>query len=115
MCFFFFFFSSRRRHTRCGRDWSSDVCSSDLDLRFYDLRHTCASLLIREGASLKAVQRHMGHKTAAITLDTYGHLYPDELPGLAERFERLHAEAVAGLPATAEASSGVVQLQTGGR
>src|SRR5216684_634749 len=31
---FFFFFSSRRRHTRCSRDWSSDVCSSDLlDLR----------------------------------------------------------------------------------
>src|SRR5690554_3879242 len=30
-CFcLFFFFSSRRRHTRCGRDWSSDVCSSDL-------------------------------------------------------------------------------------
>src|SRR2546422_11096431 len=28
--FFFFFFSSRRRHTRCSRDWSSDVCSSDL-------------------------------------------------------------------------------------
>ena len=30
MYFFFFFFSSRRRHTRCSRDWSSDVCSSDL-------------------------------------------------------------------------------------
>src|SRR2546421_7692774 len=31
MCwFFFFFFSSRRRHTRSDRDWSSDVCSSDL-------------------------------------------------------------------------------------
>src|SRR5215813_3902374 len=28
----YFFFSSRRRHTRCGRDWSSDVCSSDLVL-----------------------------------------------------------------------------------
>src|SRR3989442_482860 len=28
---FVFFFSSRRRHTRCGRDWSSDVCSSDLN------------------------------------------------------------------------------------
>src|SRR2546422_6014794 len=28
---FFFFFSSRRRHTRCSRDWSSDVCSSDLE------------------------------------------------------------------------------------
>src|SRR5258707_11004544 len=31
MCDFFFFFSSRRRHTRYWRDWSSDVCSSDLD------------------------------------------------------------------------------------
>src|SRR2546429_8652080 len=29
-CISFFFFSSRRRHTRCSRDWSSDVCSSDL-------------------------------------------------------------------------------------
>src|SRR3712207_7303828 len=32
MYFLFFFFSSRRRHTRYWRDWSSDVCSSDLDL-----------------------------------------------------------------------------------
>src|SRR5205807_2861613 len=31
--FFFFFFSSRRRHTRLQGDWSSDVCSSDLDHR----------------------------------------------------------------------------------
>src|SRR5207302_6193810 len=31
--FFFFFFSSRRRHTRFSRDWSSDVCSSDLSGR----------------------------------------------------------------------------------
>src|SRR5690349_24546588 len=30
MCVFYFFFSSRRRHTRSLRDWSSDVCSSDL-------------------------------------------------------------------------------------
>src|SRR5256884_3506409 len=35
---FFFFFSSRRRHTRCSRDWSSDVCSSDLIERI----HVCA-------------------------------------------------------------------------
>src|SRR5207249_6913198 len=33
--FFFFFFSSRRRHTRSKRDWSSDVCSSDLFLANY--------------------------------------------------------------------------------
>src|SRR2546422_3441846 len=34
---FFFFFSSRRRHTRCSRDWSSDVCSSDLVRRLTDV------------------------------------------------------------------------------
>src|SRR3989449_1071293 len=36
--FFFFFFSSRRRHTRCSRDWSSDVCSSDLFMPWRDFR-----------------------------------------------------------------------------
>src|SRR5205809_8108477 len=38
----FFFFSSRRRHTRCSRDWSSDVCSSDLSgslRRWFRARH----------------------------------------------------------------------------
>jgi integrase len=84
------------------------------ELRFYDLRHTAASLLIREGASIKAVQKHMGHATGAITLDTYGHLYPDELPDLAERLERLHAEAVAALPRAVGEVSGVVRLRAGG-
>src|SRR5436190_17055054 len=37
--FFFFFFSSRRRHTRSLCDWSSDVCSSDLDARSHDRHH----------------------------------------------------------------------------
>src|SRR5687768_1280038 len=37
--FFFFFFSSRRRHTRCSRDWSSDVCSSDLSVRLALVAH----------------------------------------------------------------------------
>src|SRR5690625_5848750 len=34
LSFLFFFFSSRRRHTRWPRDWSSDVCSSDLKIGF---------------------------------------------------------------------------------
>src|SRR5207245_8126709 len=41
-----FFFSSRRRHTRCYRDWSSDVCSSDL------IRHSISEY--REGGSSSA-------------------------------------------------------------
>src|SRR6266542_5981422 len=44
---FFFFFSSRRRHTRCYRDWSSDVCSSDLNAA---LRHP--AVLAQDLASL---------------------------------------------------------------
>src|SRR5690554_3197348 len=39
-----FFFSSRRRHTRCGRDWSSDVCSSDLDVKTVEIVGTEARL-----------------------------------------------------------------------
>src|SRR2546429_8669173 len=39
---FFLFFSSRRRHTRCSRDWSSDVCSSDLVKNFPSELHTMA-------------------------------------------------------------------------
>src|SRR5690625_3641516 len=38
ICSYLFFFSSRRRHTRWPRDWSSDVCSSDLDLSIQDLQ-----------------------------------------------------------------------------
>ncbi len=41
------------------------------------LRHLYASLLIRHGESIKTVQARMGHGSAAITLDTYGHLWPD--------------------------------------
>src|SRR3712207_9029214 len=39
-----FFFSSRRRHTRYWRDWSSDVCSSDLDPRVEQLAHEVPGL-----------------------------------------------------------------------
>src|SRR2546429_2878594 len=38
LCIWFFFFSSRRRHTRCSRDWSSDVCSSDLRMELVEAR-----------------------------------------------------------------------------
>jgi integrase len=64
-------------------------------LRAHDLRHTAASLLIREGASVKAVQRSLGHKSAVMTLGRYGHLWPDELEDLAERLDRVRAAAVA--------------------
>jgi integrase len=54
------------------------------DLRMHDLRHTAAWLLIREGASIKALQKQLGHTDAVQTLNRYGHLYPDELDSLAD-------------------------------
>jgi len=62
-------------------------------LRMHDLRHTAASLLIREGASIKALQKQLGHKDAVQTLNRYGHLYPDELDSLADRLEQVHERA----------------------
>ena len=43
----------------------------------HELRQYYASLLIRHGESIKTVQRRLGHATAAETLDTYSHLWPD--------------------------------------
>lgn len=44
----------------------------------HDLRHYFASVLIRSGASVKAIQARLGHSSAKTTLDTYGHLFADE-------------------------------------
>ena len=45
---------------------------------WHDLRHHYASLLISAGLSVKAVQSRLGHASAKVTLDTYGHLWPDD-------------------------------------
>ncbi|MDT5346896.1 MAG: hypothetical protein QOH91_183, partial [Mycobacterium sp.] len=50
-------------------------------------RHTCASLAISEGANVKVVQKLLGHKTAVLTLDRYGHLFPDDLDAVASAFD----------------------------
>ena len=48
----------------------------------------------------KAVQKQLGHATASITLNTYGHLFPDELEALAGRMEDIRVEALATLART---------------
>ncbi|WP_371547975.1 site-specific integrase [Streptomyces sp. NBC_00554] len=54
----------------------------------HKLRHTAASLGIASGADVKVVQTMLGHKSAAMTLDTYGHLFPDRLDEVADRLDR---------------------------
>ena len=64
-------------------------------LRIHDLRATAASLMISSGANVKAVQRQLGHASAAMTLDLYGHLYEDDLDALSEALDRRFAAATA--------------------
>jgi integrase len=47
-----------------------------LEIRFHDLRHTCATLLLSRGVHPKLVQELLGHATIAMTLDTYSHYLP---------------------------------------
>jgi integrase len=48
-----------------------------LACRFHDLRHTSVALAIAEGAHPKAIQTRMGHSSIKVTLDRYGHLFPE--------------------------------------
>jgi integrase len=53
----------------------------------HDLRHTAASLAIAAGAQVKAVQRMLGHASAAMTLDVYAGLFEDDLDALADALD----------------------------
>ena len=46
-------------------------------IRFHDLRHTCATLLRRQGVNPKFVQDLLGHKDVSLTLNVYSHVLPD--------------------------------------
>lgn len=65
-------------------------------LAIHDLRHTAASLMVRAGANVKAVQRQLGHKSAAMTLDVYADLFDDDLDELSERMGEMLARENVG-------------------
>ena len=47
------------------------------EIRFHDMRHTCATLLLRQGVNPKYVQELLGHADIALTLNVYSHVLPD--------------------------------------
>lgn len=53
----------------------------------HDLRHTAASLAVSAGANIKVLQRMLGHKSAALTLDTYADLFDEDLDDVATRLD----------------------------
>ena len=86
--------------------WVPAVEASGLDrLRIHDLRGTAASLMISSGANIKAVQRQLGHASAAMTLDLYGHLYEDDLDALSDALDRRYVAATTPLQTRPEQAS----------
>ena len=64
-------------------------------LRIHDLRHTTASLAIAAGADVKLLQTMLGHASAVMTLDRYGHLMPGRAQDVADRLDALARAVVA--------------------
>jgi integrase len=58
-------------------------------IRFHDLRHTAASILLNQGVPVITVSRRLGHAKASITLDIYGHLIPSMQTEVAEMIDEL--------------------------
>lgn len=70
------------------RVWKPAAEAAGLDgVRFHDLRHTAASLMIRAGADPLTLSRRLGHAKPSYTLDLYGHFYPDQDAALAQRMD----------------------------
>jgi integrase len=62
----------------------------------HDLRHTAASLAVSAGANVKAVQRMLGHASAAMTLDTYADLFDDDLDLVSDALDAAAAKSDLG-------------------
>ena len=77
--------------------WYKAVADAGLPdgLRIHDLRHTCASLLIAQGAHPKAIQVHLGHSSISVTMDRYGHLFPSDMEALAVALDAARSRALA--------------------
>ncbi len=74
--------------------FSAAACAIGVpDLYPHQLRHTAASLAIASGADVKVVQQMLGHASATMTLDTYGHLFEDRLDEVGDAMDRAREAA----------------------
>jgi integrase len=65
------------------------------DIRFHDLRHTSATLLLSQGVHPKVVQERLGHSQISVTLDTYSHVLPTMQLEAAGKFDLMLKHSVA--------------------
>jgi integrase len=66
-------------------------------VRFHDLRHTHAAILIAQGEHPKVIQHRLGHSSIKVTLDTYGHLFEGLDEAAAERLNIVFSRSPPGL------------------
>lgn len=86
----------RPRSSEYSRSWfksALDVAGLER-MTIHDLRHTAASLAISSGANVKAVQRMLGHASAAMTLDVYADLFDDDLDSVSASLNSARATAI---------------------
>ncbi|HEX5809434.1 MAG TPA: site-specific integrase [Anaerolineales bacterium] len=75
------------------RDFRQLLTSSGLPkIRFHDLRHTAASLMLNHGIPVLIVSKRLGHSKPSITLDVYGHLIPSKQEEAAQLMDDLMFE-----------------------
>jgi integrase len=60
-----------------------------INFRLYDLRHSCATLLLVAGENPKVVPERLGHASVALTLDTYSHVLPTMQEAASQKLERI--------------------------
>lgn len=83
------------RNRNARRDWFNAAATAigEPGLTPHELRHTAASLAVSAGANVKAVQRMLGHASAAMTLDRYADLFDDDLDAVADRLDAVYRRA----------------------
>jgi integrase len=79
------------RNRDARRTWFDHAAEAigEKGLTPHELRHTAASLAVSAGANVKAVQRMLGHASAAMTLDVYSDLFDDDLDAVANRLDQV--------------------------
>ena len=68
-----------------------DICKNNnlKEIRIHDFRHSCASLLISNGASIALVAKYLGHSNITTTLNTYTHMFKSELNDIVNLIDNL--------------------------
>ena len=83
--------NGKRQHPDTISKWFREfLADNNLPaIRFHDLRHTGASLLIASGEDIETLKERLGHSKASITMDVYGHAYKKKDRQAAERLDGL--------------------------